>query len=88
MISGFGETRKQRSILGYTDSIGLNRSDSEDGNGMMNHEASTSDDPQPSTSSASSRIESTKAEYSYPSADGIVFCDFPNVSMKWENVCS
>ncbi|KAG4069006.1 hypothetical protein HA402_008317 [Bradysia odoriphaga] len=70
MISGFGETRRQRSILGYTDSVDISGSDVKEGDDIVDEE----DEPQPSTSSAST-IESA-ADFSYPSTDGIVFCDF------------
>ncbi|XP_037033624.1 serine-rich adhesin for platelets isoform X4 [Bradysia coprophila] len=76
MISGFGETRRQRSILGYTDSVDISGSDSREEEDVANEEVSTSDEPQPSTSAASA-IESA-ADFSYPSTDGIVFCDFRN----------
>lgn len=86
MVSGFGETRRQRSILGYTDAVDINRSESKEeeenemGNYVVNDEASSiSDEQQPSTSSAGA-IE-LAGDVSYPSADGIVFCDFPIVSV-------
>lgn len=76
MISGFCETRRQRSILGYTDCVDITGSkcQEEDSDGSVKDEFVASDEQQPSTSSACT-IEQ-EMEGSYPSSDGIVFCDF------------
>lgn len=74
MVSGFGETRRQRSILGYTDSVDIGQPNSNEGEAM-----SVDDDEQQPSTSAACTFESAK-NVAYPSQDGIIFCDFENVS--------
>lgn len=76
MISGYTETRRQRSILGYTDSIDLNQSNSTESDVIGDARLSASDEP--STSSACTLARAN--DNLYPSTDGIIFCDFDNVS--------
>lgn len=87
MISGFLDTRRQRSILGYTDCININQSNSTEGDVTGDDGLPALDEQQPSTSLASSidhekDISSTDGGISYPSTDGVIFCDFKNVSLN------
>lgn len=59
MVSGFCETRRHRSILGYTDCVDANRS-------IAGEDKESEEPPQNSLCSP---------------ADGIIFCDFFNVSV-------
>lgn len=79
MVSGFAETRRQRSILGYTDSVEINQTNCKI-DVIVNDELPVIDEQQPSTSSACA-FEPAKDVF-YPSTDGIIFCDFENVSMS------
>lgn len=77
MVTGFAETRRQRSILGYTDSVDINESISRRKEG---DEPSALDEQQPSTSSTFTFEQAE--DVSYPSTDGIIFCDFETVSLS------
>lgn len=76
MISGYTETRRQRSILGFTDSVNIDQSNSMESDVTGEERLSALDEP--STSSACTLTQAS--DNLYPSTDGIIFCDFDNVS--------
>lgn len=79
MLSGFAEARRQRSILGYTDAVDINQLNCIKQELVVDDvDTTVLDEPQPVTSS--SDVNEHVQDISYPSIDGIVFCDFQNVS--------
>lgn len=79
MLTGFAEARRQRSILGYTDAVDIDKLNSQEKDAVVDDDTPILDEPQPSTSLTG--VYDNVKDISYPSTNGIVFCDFQNVSL-------
>lgn len=77
MVSGFCEMKRQKSILSYTDCVNIDQSNAGDDVAVDEGVNVAVDEQQPSTSSVCAE---QSIDISYPSTDGIIFCDFETVS--------